>query len=192
MYQDHLPRPASQRHRILRDYNEGPEDQLRVSSVNSKADSSSIIPLQFWDTPASFELENLDVPLSQFSTIVFVLDIQVSSYTDPADKKQDNYYEPIAKLVPTLLKAYAQNQNLNFEVFAHKAEMLSEDYRQGRCGIIQADKKRTFERFRTARPRSWMTFRFYLCCHRPLIAQQPYLCRTLIARLLSCTVFKVS
>lgn len=48
-----------------------------VEIENNAELGSSIIPLQFWDTPANFELENLDIPLSQFSTLVFVLDIQV-------------------------------------------------------------------------------------------------------------------
>jgi Ras-related GTP-binding protein C/D len=36
------------------------------------------MPLQIWDTPSNFELDQLEVPLSSFSTIVYVMDMQVS------------------------------------------------------------------------------------------------------------------
>lgn len=39
---------------------------------------STIMPLQIWDTPSSFELDQLEVPLGSFSTIVYVMDMQVS------------------------------------------------------------------------------------------------------------------
>lgn len=39
---------------------------------------STIIPLQIWDTPSNFELDQLDVPLASFSTIIYVMDMQVS------------------------------------------------------------------------------------------------------------------
>lgn len=39
---------------------------------------STIMPLQIWDTPSNFELDQLEVPLGSFSTIVYVMDMQVS------------------------------------------------------------------------------------------------------------------
>jgi Ras-related GTP-binding protein C/D len=36
------------------------------------------MPLQIWDTPSNFELDQLEVPLGSFSTIVYVMDMQVS------------------------------------------------------------------------------------------------------------------
>lgn len=38
---------------------------------------STIVPLQIWDTPSNFELDQLDTPLASFSTIVYVMDMQV-------------------------------------------------------------------------------------------------------------------
>jgi hypothetical protein len=38
----------------------------------------SILPLQFWDTPHNFDLDQLDVPLSTFSSVIYVMDMQVS------------------------------------------------------------------------------------------------------------------
>lgn len=39
--------------------------------------ASTIVPLQIWDTPSNFELDQLDTPLASFSTIVYVMDMQV-------------------------------------------------------------------------------------------------------------------
>jgi Ras-related GTP-binding protein C/D len=36
--------------------------------------------LQIWDTPSNFELEQLDVPLGSFVTIVYVMDMQVGPF----------------------------------------------------------------------------------------------------------------
>jgi Ras-related GTP-binding protein C/D len=42
-----------------------------------KVNIDSIIPLQIWDTPSNFDIESLDVPLGSFSTIIYVMDMQV-------------------------------------------------------------------------------------------------------------------
>jgi hypothetical protein len=39
--------------------------------------SSTIIPLEVWDCPGSTTVENLGAQLSQFSSVVFFIDIQV-------------------------------------------------------------------------------------------------------------------
>jgi hypothetical protein len=38
---------------------------------------STIIPLEIWDCPGHVSHETLGVPLSQFSTLLFIIDIQV-------------------------------------------------------------------------------------------------------------------
>jgi len=48
---------------------------------------------------------------------VFVIDIQ------------DHHQQPIARLVELVITAYQENQNVNLEVFVHKAEALSEEYK---------------------------------------------------------------
>ena len=45
-----------------------------------KLTSRSILPLQFWDTPHNFDLDQLDVPLSTFSSVIYVMDMQVSCH----------------------------------------------------------------------------------------------------------------
>ena len=47
--------------------------------VEHKLMVRSILPLQFWDTPHNFDLDQLDVPLSTFSSVIYVMDMQVSS-----------------------------------------------------------------------------------------------------------------
>jgi Ras-related GTP-binding protein C/D len=48
---------------------------------------------------------------------VFVIDIQ------------DHHQQPIARLIELVITAYQENQNVNLEVFVHKAEALSEEYK---------------------------------------------------------------
>ncbi|PPQ68647.1 hypothetical protein CVT26_002931 [Gymnopilus dilepis] len=76
---------------------------------------STVIPLEIWDCPANTTVESLGVPLSQFSTIIFVIDIR------------DLYNQPISKLVEFIVASYAQNPDIILEVFVHKAEKLQED-----------------------------------------------------------------
>jgi len=77
----------------------------------------TVIPLEIWDCPGSLTTQTLPTPLSQFPTIVFVIDIQ------------DHHQQPIARLVELVITAYQENQNVNLEVFVHKAEALSEEYK---------------------------------------------------------------
>jgi len=52
--------------------------KLERSLHRLQADGRSILPLQFWDTPHNFDLDQLDSPLSTFSSVVYVMDMQVS------------------------------------------------------------------------------------------------------------------
>lgn len=90
------------------------------------------MPLQIWDTPANFDLDQLDVPLSSFSTLVYVIDMQVRLCADHADLQQDDsYHDAVRQAVTTIVRGYLANQSMKFSVFIHKAEALSEDYRGG-------------------------------------------------------------
>ncbi|KAF9485140.1 hypothetical protein BDN70DRAFT_796453, partial [Pholiota conissans] len=75
----------------------------------------TVIPLEIWDCPANTTVETLGVPLSQFSTIIFVIDIR------------DLYNQPISKLVEFIVASYTENPDIILEVFVHKAEKLQED-----------------------------------------------------------------
>ena len=82
---------------------------------------STIIPLQIWDTPSNFEIDQLDVPLSLFSTIVYVMDMQ----------QDDSYDDAISKFVGVMMRAHLLSPRMKFVIFIHKAEVLSEEYRAG-------------------------------------------------------------
>ncbi|RDB26191.1 Ras-related GTP-binding protein C [Hypsizygus marmoreus] len=75
----------------------------------------TVIPLEIWDCPGNITVETLNAPLSQFSTMIFVIDIR------------DLYNQPISKLVEFIVAAYQDNPNMSLEVFVHKAEKLQED-----------------------------------------------------------------
>ncbi|KJA14372.1 hypothetical protein HYPSUDRAFT_49256 [Hypholoma sublateritium FD-334 SS-4] len=75
----------------------------------------TIIPLEIWDCPANTTVESLGVPLAQFATIIFVIDIR------------DLYNQPISKLVEFIIASYEANPDIILEVFVHKAEKLQED-----------------------------------------------------------------
>ncbi|OJT15029.1 GTP-binding protein gtr2 [Trametes pubescens] len=87
-------------------------------SVQERQDvHPTVIPLEIWDCPGDTTLETLDAPLSQFATMIFVIDIQ------------DLYQQPIQKLVDFVITAYQENPNMNLEVFVHKADVLTEEYK---------------------------------------------------------------
>ncbi|KAG8972351.1 hypothetical protein FRB90_010245, partial [Tulasnella sp. 427] len=65
----------------------------------------------------SLEIEDLGVPLSHFQSIIFVLDIQ------------DDYYNPIAHLVHLIATVAQVNPRVHLEVFVHKAEALSDEFK---------------------------------------------------------------
>ncbi|KAF8896474.1 Gtr1/RagA G protein Gtr2 [Infundibulicybe gibba] len=76
---------------------------------------NTVIPLEIWDCPGNVTVETLGAPLSQFSTLIFVIDIR------------DLYNQPISKLVEFIIAAYHESPNISLEVFVHKAEKLQED-----------------------------------------------------------------
>jgi Ras-related GTP-binding protein C/D len=98
--------------------------------------TSTIIPLEIWDCPGNITVETLGAPLSQFATMIFVIDIRVrrviADYicgSQPPTK--DLYHQPIAKLSDFIAAAYQENPNMSLEVFVHKAEKLQEDDKIG-------------------------------------------------------------
>ncbi|KAJ7476040.1 Gtr1/RagA G protein Gtr2 [Mycena latifolia] len=75
----------------------------------------TVIPLEIWDCPGNITVDTLGAPLSQFSALIFVIDIR------------DLYKQPISKLVEFIIAAYHDNPQLHVEIFVHKAEKLQED-----------------------------------------------------------------
>jgi Ras-related GTP-binding protein C/D len=87
------------------------EPTMRVT----KHPFDTLIPLEIWDCPGNITVDTLGAPLSEFASIVFVIDIR------------DLYQQPVVKLVEFIVAACQVNPNINLEVFVHKAEKLQED-----------------------------------------------------------------
>ncbi|KAF7328007.1 Ras-related GTP-binding protein D [Mycena kentingensis (nom. inval.)] len=75
----------------------------------------TVIPLEIWDCPGNVTVESLGAPLSQFSALIFVIDIR------------DLYKQPISKLVEFIVAASTTSPSLLVEVFVHKSERMQED-----------------------------------------------------------------
>ncbi|KAF9818581.1 hypothetical protein IEO21_02686 [Rhodonia placenta] len=108
----------------------GPKDTLYIERTTrvTKHTYDTVIPIEIWDCPGDITLEALealDTPLSHFATIIFVMDIQ------------DLYQPPITKLVSFVIAAYDQSPQTNLEVFVHKADALSEEYRIDNYRFLQ-------------------------------------------------------
>ncbi|KAI0787483.1 Gtr1/RagA G protein conserved region-domain-containing protein [Fomes fomentarius] len=99
---------------------------LETTTQVTKHHFDTVIPLEIWDCPGDATLETLDASLAQFQTMVFVIDIQ------------DLYQQPIQKLVDFVITAYNEHPNLNLEVFVHKADVLTEEYKIENFRHIQA------------------------------------------------------
>ncbi|KAI0822538.1 Gtr1/RagA G protein conserved region-domain-containing protein [Trametes gibbosa] len=90
---------------------------LETTTHLTKHNFDTVIPLEIWDCPGDTTLDTLDAPLTQFATMIFVIDIQ------------DSYQQPIQKLVDFVITAYQENPSMHLEVFVHKADVLTEEYK---------------------------------------------------------------
>ncbi|KAI0331844.1 hypothetical protein GY45DRAFT_547856 [Cubamyces sp. BRFM 1775] len=90
---------------------------LETTTHLTKQPFDTIIPLEIWDCPGDVPLETIEAHLAEFAAMIFVIDIQ------------DMYQQPIQKLVDLVKAAYEKNQAMNLEVFVHKADVLTEEYK---------------------------------------------------------------
>ncbi|OSC98287.1 hypothetical protein PYCCODRAFT_1471200 [Trametes coccinea BRFM310] len=211
--------------------NLSPRETLYLETTTQliKHPFNTVIPLEIWDCPGDTTLETLSEPVTEFATMIFVIDIQLALRTDslyvtlvhlplisspeeceeshahpamegarsfraraalyaraftlamPTDqvgrpwsrhsdvsllfrsatpqladaatlthsaqclpddlpsvtrpltatlvRTQDLYQQPIQKLVDFVVTAYQENPNMNLEVFVHKADVLTEEYK---------------------------------------------------------------
>ncbi|KDQ18062.1 hypothetical protein BOTBODRAFT_128055 [Botryobasidium botryosum FD-172 SS1] len=86
---------------------------------------TSLVAFQLWECPEGYNLEKEGLSLAEFSTLLFVMDIQ------------DNYHYPILELVKLIEMAYQENSKINIEIFVHKAEALSGEYKNENFRQIQ-------------------------------------------------------
>ncbi|TIA87082.1 hypothetical protein E3P99_03410 [Wallemia hederae] len=78
---------------------------------------SSFVGLQLWDIPGHANLDLLGIDLSQLSTLVFVIDAQ------------DDYTRAVTQLLQIIIRAYNANKHVNIEIFVHKVDGLSDEYK---------------------------------------------------------------
>ena len=73
--------------------------------------------------------------MSSFSSIVFVVDIQVCTLSQsqfpPLTAYQDSFHQAVSKLLEFTIAAFQENPDVNLDVFVHKAEALTDDFRFG-------------------------------------------------------------
>ncbi|KTW28932.1 hypothetical protein T552_01560 [Pneumocystis carinii B80] len=108
-----------------------PNETLFLESTNriNKDDINSFIDFQVWDFPgqidffdSTFDLEGI---FGQVGALIFVVDAQEYIYI----YERDEYLEALSKLHITIMKALAVNPSINIEVFIHKVDVLSDDYK---------------------------------------------------------------
>ncbi|XP_077296257.1 ras-related GTP binding C/D [Arctopsyche grandis] len=102
-----------------------PNETLFLDSTNKivkdDINNSSYVQFQIWDFPGQIDFFDpafdSDVIFGGCGALVFVIDAQ------------DDYMEALGKLNMTVTKAYKVNQSIKFEVFIHKVDGLSDDYK---------------------------------------------------------------
>lgn len=76
--------------------------------------------MRMWDLPGGqLDPEQLNLSFEDTDAVIFVLDAQ------------STLHDVIRKLSVTMHKAYTANPGIQFEIFLHKVDGMSEDYRLG-------------------------------------------------------------
>lgn len=97
-----------------------PSDTLFIEKTkkSSSEDLNSFLSMRMWDLPGGqLDPEQLNLSFEDTDAVIFVIDAQ-SSMGDT-----------IRKLSVTMHKAYVANPGIQFEVFLHKVDGMSEDFR---------------------------------------------------------------
>jgi len=102
-----------------------PNETLFLESTNKivKEDitNSSFVQFHIWDFPGQIDFFDpafdSDMIFGGCGALIFVIDAQ------------DDYMEALERLHTTATKAFKVNPGINFEVFIHKVDGLSEDYK---------------------------------------------------------------
>ncbi|KAF9945805.1 hypothetical protein BGZ70_003563 [Mortierella alpina] len=94
---------------------------LESTSKINKDNIHSFIDFQVWDFPGQMDFFDpafdTTAIFGEVGALVFVID------------SQDDYMEALARLHSTVVAAHRVNPNITFEVFIHKVDGLSEDYK---------------------------------------------------------------
>ncbi|KAK4336049.1 GTP-binding protein GTR2 [Rhodotorula toruloides] len=101
-----------------------PNDTLFIEKTNKSSSDDikrvlrSFLSMRMWDLPGSqLDPEQLNLSFEDTDAVIFVLDAQ------------STLHDVIRKLSVTMHKAYTANPGIQFEIFLHKVDGMSEDYR---------------------------------------------------------------
>ncbi|KWU45083.1 hypothetical protein RHOSPDRAFT_33331 [Rhodotorula sp. JG-1b] len=97
-----------------------PSDTLFIEKTNKSSpdDLNSFLSMRMWDLPGGqLDPEQLNLSFEDTDAVIFVLDAQ------------STLHDVIRKLSVTMHKAYTANPGIQFEIFLHKVDGMSEDYR---------------------------------------------------------------
>jgi Ras-related GTP-binding protein C/D len=102
-----------------------PNETLFLESTNKiikdDINNSSFVQFQIWDFPGQIDFFDptfdSDLIFGGCGALVFVIDAQ------------DDYLEALSKLNQTVTKAFKVNPNIKFEVFIHKVDGVSDDFK---------------------------------------------------------------
>ncbi|KAG4301820.1 hypothetical protein PCK1_001796 [Pneumocystis canis] len=100
-----------------------PNETLFLESTNriNKEEINSFINFQIWDFPGQIDFSDSefdpDTIFNQAGALIFIIDSQAPIYFS------------LTKLHSTITKALSINPNMNIEVFIHKVDVLSDDYK---------------------------------------------------------------
>ncbi|XP_012872091.1 PREDICTED: ras-related GTP-binding protein D [Dipodomys ordii] len=102
-----------------------PNETLFLESTNKicreDVSNSSFVNFQIWDFPGQIDFFDptfdYEMIFRGTGALIFVID------------SQDDYMEALARLHLTVTRAYKVNADINFEVFIHKVDGLSDDHK---------------------------------------------------------------
>ncbi|GAA6023630.1 hypothetical protein JCM10207_005092 [Rhodosporidiobolus poonsookiae] len=97
-----------------------PSDTLFIEKTakSTSDDVNSFLSMRMWDLPGGqLDPEQLNLSFEDTDAVIFVLDAQ------------STLHDMIRKLSVTMHKAYTANPGIQFEIFLHKVDGMSEDYR---------------------------------------------------------------
>ncbi|XP_078133695.1 ras-related GTP-binding protein D isoform X3 [Sander vitreus] len=102
-----------------------PNETLFLESTNKicreDVSSSSFVSFQIWDFPGQIDFFDptfdYEMIFRGTGALIFVID------------SQDDYVEALSRLHLTVTRAYKVNPEINFEVFIHKVDGLSDDHK---------------------------------------------------------------
>ncbi|CAI2164408.1 12972_t:CDS:2 [Funneliformis geosporum] len=100
-----------------------PNETLFLESTNKviKENITSFIDFQVWDFPGQIDYFDpafdSNVIFGEYGALIFVIDAQ------------DDYIEALSRLHQTVTRAFQVNPDLTFEVFIHKVDALSDEYK---------------------------------------------------------------